>query len=216
MFARSEFIRQAKNVLRPLRSFLNHYRTERRWKRTVRNYLEHSNPLKLVIGSGNTQYEGWLSTDLRMLDITNPADWRKYFYPNCFDRMLAEHVLEHLSADENRAALALCYEYLKPGGIFRIAVPDGHRRDPDYVAEVTPPRDGHQMLFTIESLTAMVEESGFRVRPLEYFDASGMFHAERWESADGHIMRSARYDRQIAFKRDGLNYTSLILDAIKP
>jgi predicted SAM-dependent methyltransferase len=130
--------------------------------------------------------------------------------------MLAEHVQEHLSADDNRAALALCNEYLKPGGIFRIAVPDGHRRDPDYVAEVTPPRDGHQMLFTVESLTAMVEESGFRVRPLEYFDASGMFHAETWEGADGHIMRSARYDRQIAFKRDDLYYTSLILDAIKP
>ena len=38
----------------------------------------------------------------------------------------AEHVFEHLTWDEARAALANISQYLKDGGRIRIAVPDGY------------------------------------------------------------------------------------------
>jgi YD repeat-containing protein len=62
----------------------------------------------------------------------------------------------------------------------------------------------------------MLQDSGFQVNPLEYFDAEGQFHATAWDSADGHVRRSLRYDRQEAFRLGDLYYTSLIVDAVRP
>ena len=62
----------------------------------------------------------------------------------------------------------------------------------------------------------MLERTGFEVRPLEYFDADERFHAASWDSADGYVKRSVRFDDQVAFKRGDLYYTSLIVDAVKP
>ena len=53
------------------------------------------------------------------------------------------------------------------------------------------------------------------MRPLEYFDADEEFHSVRWDSTDGHVKRSVRFDDQVAFKRSDLYYTSLIVDAVK-
>jgi predicted SAM-dependent methyltransferase len=38
--------------------------------------------------------------------------------------LYCSHVLEHISLSELRCALANCYKYLQPGGIFRLVVPD--------------------------------------------------------------------------------------------
>jgi predicted SAM-dependent methyltransferase len=112
--------------------------------------------------------------------------------------------------------LAQCYRYLRPGALMRIAVPDGYRRDPGYVAEVSPPKDGHEVLYNIESLTSLLEGVGFVVTPLEYFDSAEKFHACDWDESQGFIMRSVRFDTQKDFRRGELYYTSLIVDARKP
>jgi predicted SAM-dependent methyltransferase len=187
------------------------------WYEFARAYFlaRLATPLKVVIGAGHSQLEGWLLTDKKILDITRPGSWRRLFSPASIDCLLAEHVLEHLSLDECRIALREAYRYLKPGGVFRIAVPDGNRRDPDYVAETAPPMHEHQVLFTLETLSALLEEAGFTVQPLEYFDKDDQFHACPWDVQGGHIQRSVRFDRQVAFRRGDLYYTSLIVDAIK-
>ncbi len=198
------------------RASLAAVRRRRSLLRAVTAQRKRGDPIRVILGGSGTTLHGWVTTEVDVLDITDPAHWSRYFSPGSIDRLLAEHVLEHLSDTQNRAGLRLCFDYLKPGGFFRIAVPDGHRRDRAYVEEVAPPKDGHQMLFTLESLTAMLEEIGFRVRPLEYFDADEAFHAVGWDSTDGHVKRSARFDDQVAFKRGHLYYTSLIVDAVKP
>ncbi len=99
---------------------------------------------------------------------------------------------------------------------FRIVVPDGYRQDKAYQKEIRPPRDGHQMLFTINTLIPLSENIGFQATALEFFDEKEQFHYSHWESADGHIERSCRFDRQEDFKRGELYYTSLIVDARKP
>jgi predicted SAM-dependent methyltransferase len=182
----------------------------------LRRQIISSFPLQVVIGGGQTSYEGWTFTDRDFLDITNPQDWSSLFEPNSIDRLLCEHVLEHLSEPECAIALAECYRYLRPGGLMRVAVPDGYRRDPAYVAEASPPNDGHKVFYNIDTLPALLESVGFSVTPLEYFDESEQFHARSWDESDGLVMRSVRFDHQKDFQRGKLYYTSLIVDARKP
>jgi len=181
----------------------------------LRRRARRMRPLNVVVGAGGTDFAGWLSTDVDVLNLVSPRDWARLFRPDSIDRLLMEHVLEHLSEADGRIALALCHRHLKPGGRLRLAVPDGHRRDPDYVAEVAPPKDGHQMLFTVDSLVPLVEGAGFRAQPLEYYDRAEQFHALPWDEQDGHVRRSARFDTQTRFARAGRFYTSLIVDGLK-
>jgi SAM-dependent methyltransferase len=46
----------------------------------------------------------------------------------------ASHVLEHLSLEDSRRALANTLSYLIPGGVFRLVVPDMERLCRDYLA----------------------------------------------------------------------------------
>ena len=181
------------------------------WK--LRKEVSTASPLRVMLGAGPYQLDGWFQTDKDLLDVTSPEDWSILFTPDSIDSLLSEHMLEHLSEDEARTALAECYRYLKPEGLFRLAVPDGYRRDPAYVKEVAPPNDGHKMLYNIDSLSGLLQSVGFQTTPLEYFDAQEQFHATAWDEKDGMILRSVRFDTQQTFQRDGLFYTSLIVDA---
>jgi hypothetical protein len=53
--------------------------------------------------------------------------------PNSCDGVYASHVLEHLCLADFRVALANTLSYLKPGGIFRLVVPDMERLCRDYL-----------------------------------------------------------------------------------
>lgn len=195
--------------------FLARWRREKQLRR-LRTKIQSADPLKVVIGSGTTAYSGWIATDRDVLNITQPASWSRLFDAESIQLMLSEHVLEHLTEAECRMALTMSHRYLKRGGLFRIAVPDGYRRDPAYVAEASPPKDGHQVLFNVDSLTRLLEDVGFSVTPLEYFDQTEQFQARPWDESEGLIARSVRFDRQQDFRRGDLYYTSLIVDARKP
>jgi predicted SAM-dependent methyltransferase len=181
----------------------------------LRRKIRTASPLKVVIGAGPTQYNGWVSTDIETLDITVPASWARLFGRNSIDRLLAEHVFEHLSETECLVALRTSYLHLKPGGMFRIAVPDGYRKDVNYLAEVAPPKDGHQILFTLDKLVDLLHQAGYKTNALEYFDSDGKFHFSEWDQEDGFVQRSFRFDTQENFRHGDLRYTSLIVDGVK-
>ena len=183
------------------------------WK--LRKEISTASPLRVMLGAGPINLSGWFQTDKEILDVTSRDDWSVLFEPASIDSLLSEHMFEHLTEDEARAALTECYRYLKPNGLFRLAVPDGYRRDLTYVKEVAPPNDGHKVLYNIDTLTALLQSVGFTTTPLEYFDKQERFHALPWEPNEGMIHRSVRFDSQHAFQRDGLFYTSLIVDARK-
>ena len=188
-------------------------RKRRQW--LLRKQLNNANPLRVILGAGPIRFEGWFQTDIDLLDVTSADDWSILFKPDSIDSVLSEHMLEHLSENEGRTAVGECYRYLKPGGLFRVAVPDGYRRDAAYVKEAAPPNDGHQMFYNIDTLSALLGSVGFKTTPLEYFDAQERFHAITWDENEGMIRRSVRFDTQQDFQRDGLFYTSLIIDARK-
>jgi predicted SAM-dependent methyltransferase len=143
-------------------------------------------------------------------------DWERLFKKDSIDVLFAEHVLEHISDEGLNSAFQCAYQYLKKGGVFRIAVPDGYRNDAPYVMDVKPPSDGHLQYFTVDSLPTLLKRAGFNVSPKEYFDSTGKFHTSDWDDEFGIVRRSKRYDSQQKYRIGDLFYTSLIVDAIKP
>lgn len=180
---------------------------------------DRTKPCKVVIGSGHTHSEGWYDTDVEFLNLLEPADWQRFFQPNTIERMLAEHVWEHLTPDDGKRAAAACFTYLAPGGVLRIAVPDGMHPDKGYVERVRPGGSGegaddHKVLYTYQTFGDLFRSVGFEIDPLEYHDEKGEFHAKEWDPTEGYIHRSIRFDpRNAGGKRV---YTSIILDAKKP
>ena len=175
-------------------------------------------PIKLAIGSSWITDAGWISTDAKYLDLLIPKHWKRLFKKNSIDAMMAEHVWEHLTLSEGVAAAKQCFEYLKPGGYLRVAVPDGFHPDSKYIEHVKvngigPGAEDHKVLYNYETFSNVFQQAGFRVVCLEYFDAEGEFHFVYWDPNDGLIRRSKNFDRRNT--NGELNYTSLIIDCYK-
>ncbi|MGF1986573.1 MAG: FkbM family methyltransferase [Nostoc sp. ZfuVER08] len=201
----------------PTQELLNFLREKTNY--IVQHSHQHtSSPIKIIVGSAGVNQTGWISTDINNLNLLRPEDWENMFSKSVIDVILAEHVWEHLTKDEGIIAAQNCYLYLKPGGYIRIAVPDGFHPSSEYISWVKPGGVGagaldHKILYNYISLKEVFEIAGFKVNLLEYFDEQGEFNFIDWNSDDGMIHRSSRFDeRNINGK---LNYTSLILDAQK-
>lgn len=173
--------------------------------------------LQIIIGAHTTDYKDWLPTNIENLNLLEIASFENLFGDKKADRFLAEHVFEHISYDDALIALKNCNKYLKKGGAVRIAVPDGLHPNPDYINMVKPGGYGegahdHKLLYDYKTLSKAFEESGYRVNLLEYYDENGQFHFNEWDSKDGHIIRSKRYDKRF---NEPLGYSSLIVEGIK-
>ncbi|KAG5185518.1 hypothetical protein JKP88DRAFT_289180 [Tribonema minus] len=191
-------------------------------------------PVRVMLGEAPDALPlaGWVSTDINVLDLTQPDDF-KYVLggsalrappadhsrnsaedhsrngaeePFLADAFLAEHVWEHLSAEEAHAGAQLVHRHLRAGGRLRIAVPDpnfnfrddrGGERAAGASAPSTTPspaalsaapwlsalqlaadvHDGHRIQYTLPALAALCVSAGFeRVAPREWTDSSGNFH----------------------------------------
>lgn len=190
--------------------------------RRLRILCQRKSP-KLIIGAhvqaGILLDNGWISTSQRFLDMLKEEDWRKLFGNRKIGALLAEHVWEHLTPDDGIQAAKMCYKYLRAGGRLRVAVPDGFHADKEYISKVKPGgtgagADDHKVLYTYESFASVFAQAGFEVTLLEYFDRSGQFNSIQWDPKDGFIFRSKATDHRNQGGK--LNYTSIILDAIKP
>lgn len=182
-----------------------------------RFYLRYSKDICIVIGAGLTKYKGWFSTDIDTLDVTKESDFIKYFHRKKIKKVLAEHVLEHLSFNEIEAMLNNVYKYSDSDLVFRVAVPDGYHPDKDYISKVEPGGSGegsydHKHLFNYKSISNIFEKSGYKAKKIEYWDERGEFHSSYTEE-NGHIYRCFKNDPR---NKDGKpNYTSLIVDFYK-
>jgi predicted SAM-dependent methyltransferase len=179
---------------------------------------DRTKPVNVVVGSMYSLYKGWIHTDIETLNLLVKSDWEHYFPENSIDKILAEHVWEHLTPEQGKLAFQHCYTYLKPGGFLRVAVPDGFNPSEEYINYVKPGgtgngADDHKLLYNYQIMSGFLTEIGFKVKLLEYFDENGQFHKAPWNPEDGMIRRSADHDDR---NKDGkLGYTSLIIDAYK-
>ena len=92
----------------------------------MRAYLgSHLTP-KLQLGCGANLLPGWLNTDrgaharATYLDAARPFP----LPAASFDRVLCEHLIEHLERETGAAMLAECARVLRPGGRIRVSTPD--------------------------------------------------------------------------------------------
>jgi len=186
--------------------------------RRLRRRLKGAVAPRIVVGTSGIFEPGWIPTDVEYLNLLRSGDWQNFFVEASVGAILAEHVWEHLTPEEGLLAARHCHRFLQPGGYLRLAVPDGGSPDPAYIQQVKvngtgSGADDHKVLYTLATLTRLLEQAGFTVTPLEYFDDRGNFQYREWNPADGMVHRSRRFDER---NRDGrLGYTSLIVDAVK-
>lgn len=188
-------------------------------KRRFAKRIQKADPLKIIIGSGGIAADAdWISTDINILDVTKEDQWRYLLKSRRADNVFAEHVWEHLTFEQADSANLNIYNFLKKNGKFRVAVPDGFKPDEYYINYVKPGgcgagADDHKVLYNYRILSQRLENAGFQVNLLEYWDESGHFNYSEWDPADGKVLRSRFFDTR---NRSGeLKYTSLIADAIK-
>lgn len=187
-------------------------------KRVDLRLLNIAGPLRIIIGAGNQTWAGWIGTQGDDLNLLRRDQWEVMFGARRIDALLCEHVWEHLTESEGRAAARLCYDFLQPGGYLRCAVPDANFRDEAYQRAVQVngpgPAADHKIVYDYRLFVEVFSSVGFMVDLLEYCDESGRFHFNYWDPADGPIGRSLRSDTR---NRDGrLGFVSLIIDAKKP
>ena len=206
-------------VYAPLLIKYRHQASLKEQQATIRAQVEavqeSQGELKIMIGAGITSYDNWVATDIPAFDILKHEHWAVLFQPDSIDRMLAEHVFEHLTTEQFQDFLRIARIYLADGGRIRIAIPDGYHADPNYIEHVRPGgigvgADDHKVLYTCDSMAKLLTEQGYGYQFLEYFDAGHVFHKMEWDIEDGFVHRSAQYDQRNV---DGkLVYTSLIVD----
>lgn len=203
-----------KKIIKKALSYLKRYSGALR----LRKKLKEAESIKIIVGTGGVEQPGWIPTDYEYFDITKAVDWAKYFSKDSISSILAEHVLEHLEEHQIQSALKLSYDYLKPGGHLRLAVPDGNHPDKNYIEYVKPGghgpgSDDHKVLLDLDSLEGMLKRAGFKVNLLEGFDNQGKFIRNNWDVNDGMIHRSLEFDERNIDKKP--IFTSLIVDGIK-
>lgn len=178
--------------------------------------------LKVIIGAGSTNFDGWISTQESELNLLVEDHWMKNFELESVDAFMAEHVWEHLTYDEGIIAAKICYKFLKPGGYIRCAVPDRNFNNEWYQnmiqvggpGPLDHPAATHKIVYDYHTLKRVFKEAGFEVTLLEYCDEAGDFHYTYWNEIDGKIGRSFRFDTRNSQEKLGM--VSLIIDAKKP
>ncbi|MEM9774539.1 MAG: hypothetical protein AAF902_08170 [Chloroflexota bacterium] len=186
------------------------------------NHIPPEKPIQVIIGAGTQTWEGWIPTHQDQLDLLNRQDWIDSFSTRKVDALLCEHVWEHMVEADGRMAASLCFEFLKPGGYLRVAVPDANFPNDEYQNIVkiggpgprNHPAADHKIVYDYRLFVDVFESAGFEVDLLEYCDENGRFNYHQWTADDGPIYRSLMHDHR---NRDGeIKSVSIILDAKKP
>lgn len=177
--------------------------------------------MKIIIGAGKTEFDGWISTKETQLNLLCREDFESMFSSEKPTAFLAEHVWEHMTFEDGVKAAKNCYDFLENGGYLRVAVPDKNFRNDWYQDMVKVGGNGdpnhpaftHKIVYDYITLSQVFVEAGFEVDLLEWCDENGEFHHKYWDEKDGYIGRSLRFDTRNA---DGkLGMVSIVLDAKK-
>lgn len=205
--------------------------------RKLSRYLESTDSVRLMIGSGPSKVEGWLSTDIlpsrpdvMLLDATKDFPIES----GTVDRIHSEHMIEHVDHPHGRTMLAECFRVLKPGGRIRLATPDLDRVlaltgtvDPEVTEMMVRSNERHGIVDErstdpIYSMNRLFSGYGHRFLYTEpvlrrEMEAAGFIEIERFDvgaSNDPEFTEVERHGEQI--EADWNRYQTLVLEATKP
>jgi SAM-dependent methyltransferase len=97
--------------------------------------------------------------------------------PHSCDAIFCSHVLEHLALDDFRIAIRNTHSYLKPGGVFRLIVPDFEAQIKAYQSNPEPPALSNFLGYTFLGRKSRPKGIGGWLR--EYFGNS--HHLWMWD-----------------------------------
>lgn len=186
-----------------------------------------------------------LCTDRPDLDLFETNSWQSLISvaEDGLEVIFASHVLEHFEPVQISKIAAAAFLALKPGGVFRVNVPDGYKPATSYQRYIrvggTPSGSGqnHMVAWTIDNMPPLFESVGFEIVQREHFDVTGKFFtapdAYEKDQEYGMVTRSFKHDyRNVKPYKDFKNptgiilanelkegepmYTSLWFDAVKP
>jgi predicted SAM-dependent methyltransferase len=144
--------------------------------------LQGADPLRLHLGSGGNNLDGWVNIDLVGANADLAWDLRRPlpFAAASAEAVFLEHVLEHLTIADGVRMLHLFLPVMMPGGIIRVGVPDAGLYATSYVREdavidqLRPGRPtrmlalgevfqehGHLSAWDSETLCLAVREAGY-------------------------------------------------------
>ncbi|HLH29017.1 MAG TPA: methyltransferase domain-containing protein, partial [Acidimicrobiales bacterium] len=140
-------------------------------------------PLRLHLGSGGNNLDGWVNVDLVGARADVAWDLRRPlpFPDGSAEAVFLEHVLEHMSVEDGITVLRHCGRVLAPGGVVRVGVPDaglyatGYAEEGSDTLERLRPRrptrmlamsevfqeHGHRSAWDGETLCLVMAEAGF-------------------------------------------------------
>lgn len=176
--------------------------------------------MKIIVGAAETHQKGWLATNEQWLDITKEEDWYRYFKDEKrISHIVAEHVFEHLTLEEAKAALVNMSKRLTHDGRIRIAVPDGYNPDKVYIEHVDIGGVGddasdHKQLLNIDIIRKIMLDCELTPNHIEGYTRDGQLVQQIWLAQDGFIQRS-RQNKLVKKWQFPDAATSLIVDGMK-
>ena len=132
------------NVLRPLMGPATRLRAKQLATAALAPYtrrrartLPGGAPLRLHLGSGGNNLDGWVNVDLvgAHADLSWDLRRRLPFPAASAEAVFLEHVLEHLTVADGVRMLHLFLPVMGPGGVIRVGVPDAGLYASSYVRE---------------------------------------------------------------------------------
>lgn len=133
----------------------------------------------IVLGSGHSlgykdnNLTNFISTDQDELDLLNRFEITQYIPKQSITVLFANHVFEHIFPDALWNVFQNINYMNKIGGYLILCVPDFNSYTSQYFkskdeAMIFQPKAGHFIYFTIESISYILHESGYEVKPI-YF-----------------------------------------------
>lgn len=179
------------------------------------------------------QYNGWIGLSLNGQnqrhihhDITHPFP----IPDNSVDSFQAEDVFEHIAYDTLVPILNEIHRVLKPGGLFRLSVPD-YRCDILFERSIkddrgniifdpmgggTPEAPGHVWFPLYENIKAAIEASAFgssgRIDFLHYYREDGTQVTNPIDYAIAHVQRTPDFDSRV---QNPYRPMSIVVDLVK-
>jgi predicted SAM-dependent methyltransferase len=154
--------------------------------------------VRLNFGCGDTRYEGWIGVDQSFaptVDLALDLRRRLPFPDASVDLCYSEHFFEHLFPDEGQFHLTEVHRILKPGGRYRIVVPDVVKfaqkyieGDADFFRRAFPwaerpihalfavanMRGDHRNIVDFEELERMARIAGFEIAQRSFANGSDL------------------------------------------
>lgn len=198
------------NVIKVVRDQIRKRQQRTKNEKVIDYLLQNRNTIQLELGAGGRKMKNWISIDIsEQSDISLDLSRQIPFPDNCIAQIYSSHLLEHFSYPHPlMSLLSECYRILKPGGLFKVAVPNARiyieayikpekfdvdmycRYKPgfhfnskiDYVNYMAYMGGHHCYMFDNENLLMILANAGFKSCRLRDFDPDLDLEERKYES----------------------------------